>query len=168
MEIVYLPEGEPRGDTETVARLQGTRNFERVTIDMDTNGIVYIVSQNRQQKAETRLLDDPGLKFVQFGNNPFKLSALLVLRRARDSFQVEVGDLPPIGSRRMQHPIAQVAHVTPFPESLGILDIRLRKFRFFPYPHIAVSQRSRYGAGARPVHSEHKKRRPGAFLIQVL
>ena len=110
----------------------------------------------------------PGLILVQLGNNLFKLPALLGQCHSRDRVRIEAGDLPPVGSRRMQHLIAQVAHVPPFPEPQGIFDVGVRKFRFFTHPHTTVSQRSRDGAGAGPVHTEHKKRRPGASLIQVL
>ena len=168
MEIVYFPESKPGGDAESVACLQGTRNFERITVDMEANGVLYVVSQGRQEKAETRLFDDPGFIFVQHGNNLLKLLALLGQYHARNGFRIEVGDLPPIGSSRVQHLIAEIAHITPFPEPQGILDVRVREFRFFTHPRTTEPQRPREGAGAGSMHAKHKKRLPGRSLIQVL
>ena len=135
---------------------------------MDANGVPYVMSQDRQEKAESGLFDDPGFIFVQHGNNLFKLLTLLGEHHARDGFRIEVGDLPPFGSRRVQHSIAEIAHITPFPKPQGILDVRVREFRFFTHPRTTESQCSRDGACAGPVHTEHKKRRPGRTFIQVL
>ena len=42
--VVRFPQGKPRRNAESVARLQRSRNFERIAKYMNANGVGYVVA----------------------------------------------------------------------------------------------------------------------------
>ena len=95
--------------------------------------------------------------FVECGNDLFEFPTLLDQDRVWNGVRIEVRDLPPISPCGVQQPIANLAHIAPFPKSMRILGVRPCELRFFTHPCAAESQGSRDGAGAGPMHAEHQK-----------